>query len=269
MLHVLIPVFNNAEGVAASIRSIPDDERFRAIVVDNASDDATATVLAHAEVTRTNVQIVRNPQNVGRVGNWNRCLEVAEQAGAQHILFVMAGDELLAEEAGRLCELLARSAAADFLGTVTLFPIVQRSTGKTVVARRLSDKGIADRAAVLRMLFRYGVPFLGPLQACIVSASDARFGRFDEAVGQYHTDQDFVLTRVLRSDTVIVADFPVTAMNMAQRKTHGTIARGTLLRQDVAFMDHIHRRAHGGGASPLRRAGWRLFNAYRYFVRQG
>jgi glycosyltransferase involved in cell wall biosynthesis len=44
---VIIPVLNDPEGIATTLRSLPlDDERLEVIVVDNGSDDDTPAVLA-------------------------------------------------------------------------------------------------------------------------------------------------------------------------------------------------------------------------------
>ncbi|MFE8108256.1 glycosyltransferase family 2 protein [Sphingomonas melonis] len=266
MLHILIPVFNNPEGLAASLRSIPDDAVIPIIVVDNASTDQTATVLQEATAARRHLHVVRNPANLGRIGNWNRCLEVAESLSARHILFIMAGDRFLADHHRDAIAALSDQDRADT--AVTLFPILTERGDHVTLVRDLSLKGIRDRATLLDALFRYGVPFLGPLQACAISSADSRFGRFDEAAGQYHADQDYVASRVLDAQAVVIASTPITAMNLAQRKTHGTVKRTDLLHQDLAFMRSIHQRAWQTPPSILRHAIWYLANIYRYFGRR-
>lgn len=83
-VSIVIPVFNKIAYTAACLRSLAEHAgtvAFEAIVVDDASSDATAEHLAQVEGLR----VVRNAQNLGFVGS---CNAGAAQARGEFIVFL-------------------------------------------------------------------------------------------------------------------------------------------------------------------------------------
>ncbi len=93
---VCVPVFNGGTSLTRCLQSITS-QRYRDIdilVVDNGSTDttiATACALANAH---PRMVVYQNACNVGRVGNWNRCLELAR---GEFVKLVMVNDFLGAD----------------------------------------------------------------------------------------------------------------------------------------------------------------------------
>jgi hypothetical protein len=90
-LAVLVPAFEGGDlllrTVASCLQSGLSRDRFSVIVVDNASGDPSLEALA------PDVTVHRNATNLGRTGNWNRALELAEAAGFSYAAFLFVGDE--------------------------------------------------------------------------------------------------------------------------------------------------------------------------------
>lgn len=77
-ISVCIPTYNRAGLLAKVIECALNQEavdNYEIVVVDNASTDNTAEVVASFKDKK--IRYVRNEVNLGMVGNWNRCLEVA------------------------------------------------------------------------------------------------------------------------------------------------------------------------------------------------
>jgi len=74
---VCLPTFNKARYLPMAIESVLAQEfrDFELLIVDDASTDRTREVLAGFQDPR--IRCVRNPQNIGLVGNWNHSLELA------------------------------------------------------------------------------------------------------------------------------------------------------------------------------------------------
>lgn len=93
------PVLNQA----AWARTWQPEPGFRHLVVDNASDDDTAQILADR-----GADVVVNEQRVSRVENWRRALQVFLEIGdAEWMKWVFAGDSLLPGAAGVLDDAIA------------------------------------------------------------------------------------------------------------------------------------------------------------------
>ena len=77
-VSVCVPVYNGAEYLGASIASVLAQTwtDFRLLVVDNCSTDATPDVVRSFSDPR--IVYHRNRENLGLVGNFNRCLDLAD-----------------------------------------------------------------------------------------------------------------------------------------------------------------------------------------------
>jgi hypothetical protein len=85
-IAVFIPAYNCAEWAA----TVPLPVGLRYFAVDNASTDATASILTERGVT-----VFRNTENLGRIGNWERCLTLFQnETDATWMQWLFAGDRL-------------------------------------------------------------------------------------------------------------------------------------------------------------------------------
>ncbi len=77
-VSVCIPVFNGSDYIAESIDSVLSQtyEDFQLVVCDNCSTDNTEEIVRSFRDAR--LKYVRNAENLGLVGNFNRCLEHAK-----------------------------------------------------------------------------------------------------------------------------------------------------------------------------------------------
>ncbi len=95
LISLCIPTFNRAQFLAEAIDSVLSQSfgDFELLVVDNASTDDTASVVRR--YTDPRVRFVRNERNLGMIGNFNRCLELAQS----EIVWIFADDDLLEPDA--------------------------------------------------------------------------------------------------------------------------------------------------------------------------
>jgi glycosyltransferase involved in cell wall biosynthesis len=94
MVSICIPAYRGAAHIRETIDSVlaqtfPD---FEVLIIDDASPDDTAAIASSFEDPR--VRCLRNPQNLGPQGNWNRCL--AEATGRYFKL--LPQDDVLAPD---------------------------------------------------------------------------------------------------------------------------------------------------------------------------
>jgi len=91
-VSVCIPVYNGSDYIADSIQSILAQtyKNFNLIVCDNCSTDSTEEIVRNFKDPR--LTYVRNNQNLGLVGNHNRCLELAD---GEYVYFLHHDDIML------------------------------------------------------------------------------------------------------------------------------------------------------------------------------
>jgi glycosyltransferase involved in cell wall biosynthesis len=94
-VSVCIPVRNAQATLERCLDSVLAQERvqLRVVVVDNASTDGTFAIACAKAAEDPRVIVYRSPRDIGRIANWNRCLDLA--GDADYIKLLMAGDVLL------------------------------------------------------------------------------------------------------------------------------------------------------------------------------
>jgi len=93
---IAIPVKNGEGYIERTLKScVSQTTPTTILVVDNCSTDRTIDICKKFQRTHKNIKIVRNKKDLGRIGNWNRCLELFEKTKYKYIKFVFSGDEIL------------------------------------------------------------------------------------------------------------------------------------------------------------------------------
>lgn len=88
-ISICIPTFNRADYLEQTLQSVVHQtiKPFEVIIVDNASTDNTPQIAARYK--KFGFTYIRNPKNLGMVGNYNRCLALAQ---GDYISFLHSDD---------------------------------------------------------------------------------------------------------------------------------------------------------------------------------
>jgi len=93
---IMIPVYNGEDYLERTLRScINQTLRTEVLIVDNMSTDRTREIVQQFMQIYDFIKLVINEENLGRVGNWNRCLSIFKASSYEYIRFLFVGDELL------------------------------------------------------------------------------------------------------------------------------------------------------------------------------
>ena len=90
-VSICIPTYNGARYLEACLDSVLSQtyKDIEILVVDDGSTDATFEILERYAANDQRIRLVRNEQNLGLVGNWNRCIELAR---GEWIKFIFQDD---------------------------------------------------------------------------------------------------------------------------------------------------------------------------------
>jgi glycosyltransferase involved in cell wall biosynthesis len=91
LISVCIPTYNGEKYLVACVESILRQtfKNFELLIVDDSSSDNTLQIAQDYEKLDNRIRVVSNKQNLGLVGNWNRCIELAK---GEWIKFVFQDD---------------------------------------------------------------------------------------------------------------------------------------------------------------------------------
>jgi glycosyltransferase involved in cell wall biosynthesis len=95
-ISVCVPTYNGANFLGECLDSILSQTftDFELVIIDDRSSDNTVDIAKEYAAKDSRIEVAINPRNLGLVGNWNRCLEIAK---GEWIKFVFQ-DDLLAHE---------------------------------------------------------------------------------------------------------------------------------------------------------------------------
>jgi glycosyltransferase involved in cell wall biosynthesis len=95
---VCVPTYNAQDSIEATLQSIvtQTSTEFDVLLVDNKSTDQTVAVARHVQEgwDKKRFHISENEHNLGRIGNWNRCLALFYEGAYDYLKFVFVGDTL-------------------------------------------------------------------------------------------------------------------------------------------------------------------------------
>src|SRR3954471_2848237 len=186
---------------------------FRHLVVDNASSDATARLLADR-----GADVVVNDTRVSRVGNWARALEVfREISDAQWMKWWFAGDELLP---GAATILDAATRAHPAARLIVAEYLIRHPDGRLEHWRMLPETRLVEPAEALALSVEKGNWFGSPIGHSMHrdALGDVEFG-----CQPWVADWQACLSIARRHPVLYVAQ-PVGIFDMASRRFHAAKA---------------------------------------------
>lgn len=92
---IAIPVFNGEAGIVSSLNScLSQSVDVHILIIDNCSTDGTVELIQKNFSKENNITFIQNKENVGRVGNWNLCLDFFQSSNFIYFKFLFPGDKL-------------------------------------------------------------------------------------------------------------------------------------------------------------------------------
>ena len=209
---IAIPAYNAAKFIRRSFDSgVSQTAPVDVLFVDNQSDDGTFEIAQEYESAYPFVKVVRNEANLGRVGNWNRCLDLFMQSASEYVIFLFTGDELMPE-----CIERAEAAFADDpeIGAVVWPYFFVPEKGERYVARDYPGAITLDAATALRESI-YRASILGGIVGNSYSRAAIRDYQFSEDyIGKAKFDFD-----VCKGYKVAFLDRPLGVFNKQYHRT--------------------------------------------------
>jgi len=95
LLTIAIPTYNGGDNLLRAVKSCKyinlSSNQFEILVVDNCSTDGSIEQLKNLQQNFPNLRIIVNDKNYGRIGNWNRCIDLAT---GKYLIFLFSNDQI-------------------------------------------------------------------------------------------------------------------------------------------------------------------------------
>ncbi len=198
-VSILIPTYNSAQFLDEAIESVVAQTftDYEVIIVDNCSTDNTKEVVSKY-LTDKRFSYFRNDTNLGLVGNWNRCLELAN---GEYLKYLCADDKFHPE---MLEKFVAVMDAHPGVSVVTSNKIYFGSQNKTVT---LPFQHLTNGRDIIYKTLET-IDFLGDPTCVMLRKSNRHLGGFKEGM-IWMVDWEMWIRHLLVGDCYIIPEILV------------------------------------------------------------
>ncbi len=177
LVSVCIPAYNNAEYIRDTIVSVLNQtyRNIELIVVDDKSTDETADIVESVKDER--LKLYRNEKNLGMVGNWNRCLNLAT---GEFVKLICADDMLDSDAIEKEAKAMQEHPEVNLVESDTR--LVDVNGKKTGAFHRYRKSGAVDGTKLAKKALLIQNYFGAPVNNLIRRSALKETGGFDNSL---------------------------------------------------------------------------------------
>ncbi len=103
LISICLPTYNGEAFVKETLESVFSQsfKNYEVIICDDGSKDNTVSIIKEMITNKSNVTFIVNENNLGLVGNWNKCIQ---SASGKWIKFIFQDDLILENGLGKFAE---------------------------------------------------------------------------------------------------------------------------------------------------------------------
>ena len=220
-LSIVIPNYNGGENLKRSIGSckaiqIPESN-YEILIVDNKSTDNSIDIVNEMKKKFTNIRLIQNEKNLGRIQNWNISIE---KAGGEYLIFLFAND--LINEKNNIHEVL-QILDSDKTISVCISALLKKERNRQYIKKAYFDEIIKCSAKKFasNCLNRGLLPF-GPIQSIIYRLEDIRIDK-NKFLEEFpiNADEIFSFIETCKRESIMFNPNPQITWDLTQNRFHG------------------------------------------------
>ena len=264
-LTIAIPNFNGGKKLKNAIEScklikIPKDE-LEILIVDNKSTDNSIEIINELERKIPNLRLIKNKENVGRIQNWNVCIENCD---SKYITFLFTND--LISKDNNVHEVL-KILDSDNSISVSLSPVIKIENDRKYVKRKYFDKPTKclskkiSEESLKRGLFPFGF-----IESNIFRTEDIKdISNYFLDSFTFNADEIFSYSQVMTRDQILFNHIPQIEWMMVKDRTFGRTKLEDEIDEYYNTIEIIEERL-GINVDYGLVSTYRLFNLIKYFL---
>jgi glycosyltransferase involved in cell wall biosynthesis len=241
LLTVAIPTYNGGENLIRAIKSckyinLPQD-KFEILVVDNCSTDGSIEKVKLLQQDFPNIRIVINDKNYGRVGNWNRCIDLAK---GKYLIFLFSNDEI--SPRNKINLLISEMKNKNVV--VAVQPFIKRYLNKEQICRLIFKdlKLVNSYEFLLKYINNFSFPF-APIQANIYDLEIIKqYSIYFNEKFDLNGDQLFSIEVVLKSNSILISPFEQVIWNFSHNRFHSKVSIFKVIKDDMVLIELLHKK---------------------------
>ncbi len=220
-LTIAIPNYNGGENLHRAIESCQKItlslDEFEILIVDNCSTDNSIEIVKELGKKISNLKLVQNNENVGRIQNWNVCIE---NAIGKFLIFLFSND--LINDTNNIAECVKLLDENEKF-SIGFSSLLKKDNHKTYIKKSFSQKIIECQSKCFNKecLTRGLLPF-GPIQSIIYRVDDIKKdqNRFRSDM-PINADEIFTYTEACKRELIMFNPNPQIIWDLTQSRFHG------------------------------------------------
>ena len=220
-LTIAIPNFNGAKNLQRTIKSckkiqIPLQD-YEILIVDNCSTDNSIDIINELDREFPNIVLIKNKENVGRIQNWNICLENAK---GKYLIFLFSNDMINElNEIHEILEILDKNEKI----SIGFSSLLKKEIDNSYIKKLFSDEIIecSSRRFAHGCLNRGLLPF-GPIQSIIYRVDDiCKDQNYFLTSMPINADEIFTYREACKRENILFNPNPQITWDLTQDRFHG------------------------------------------------
>ena len=222
-LTIAIPNYNGGENLKRSIESckwikVPKND-YEILIADNKSTDDSIGIVNDMKKEFTNIRLIQNEKNLGRIQNWNA---VIEKTQSKYLIFLFSND--LINEENNIHEVL-QNLDSDETVSICVSSLLKKEKSQQYVKKSYFNKIIkcSSKKFASNCLNRGLLPF-GPIQSIIYRLDDIRnnMNKFLEKF-PINADEIFSFEESCKRDNIMFNPYPQITWDLTKGRFHGKV----------------------------------------------
>lgn len=220
-LTVAIPNYNGGENLQRAIESCQkislSSDEFEILIVDNCSTDNSIEIVRELENKFSNLKLVQNTENVGRIQNWNICID---NAIGKFLIFLFSND--LINDTNNITECIELLEKNENI-SIGFSSLLKKDNDRIYIKKSFSEKIIEcqSKCFTKECLTRGLLPF-GPIQSIIYRVDDIKKdqNKFCSDL-PINADEIFTYSEACKRELIMFNPNPQIIWDLTQSRFHG------------------------------------------------
>ena len=222
-LTVAIPNYNGGDNLERCIEScktiqMPKND-YEILIIDNKSSDNSINIVNEMKKKFTNIRLVENEKNIGRIQNWNVSIE---KALGRYLIFLFSND--LINEKNNIHELV-QNLDSDQTISICISALLKKEKNGQYIKKAYFDQVIKcpSKKFASNCLNRGLLPF-GPIQS-IIYRLDAIANNKNRFLDEFpiNADEIFSFEEACKRENIMFSPHPQITWDLTQGRFHGKV----------------------------------------------
>jgi len=222
-LTVAIPNYNGGDNLERCIEScktiqMPKND-YEILIIDNKSSDNSINIVNEMKKKFTNIRLVENEKNIGRIQNWNVSIE---KALGRYLIFLFSND--LINEKNNIHELV-QNLDSDQTISICISALLKKEKSGQYIKKAYFDQVIKcpSKKFASNCLNRGLLPF-GPIQS-IIYRLDAIANNKNRFLDEFpiNADEIFSFEEACKRENIMFNPHPQITWDLTQGRFHGKV----------------------------------------------